>query len=93
MNNLLIISYDFCLEAGGIQNTSYLLAEEFTKYMNVYTLCPADGHIPNIERIKSFRSCYKNTPQERNDYTKDAIDIVENLHIDYHANVNFRITA
>lgn len=84
MKNLLIISYDFCLEAGGIQNTSYLLAEEFTKFMNVYTLCPADGHIPNVEKIKSYRSRYNNTQQERNDYAKDANDIVEKIHLEYH---------
>lgn len=84
MKNLLIISNNFCLEAGGIQNTSYLLAEEFTKYMNVFTFCPADGKIPNNKSIKSFRSRFTFTAKHQSEFNKDAIAFIEQIHLKYH---------
>ena len=42
--NVLIIGDDFCLERGGIENTSYLLAEHLNKYFNIITLSPCEGH-------------------------------------------------
>lgn len=80
-NNVLIINFDFCLEAGGIQNTAYLLAVELAKYANVFTLCPADGNAPDHSGVKTLKSRYAISKGERLDYTKEAIEIAEKLHL------------
>ena len=84
MKNLLIISYDFCLEAGGIQNTSYLLAEELSKYMKVFTFCPADGHIPEMPSVLSYQSKYINKGKDKPLYEKEAQNILGDIHLRYH---------
>ena len=81
--NILIISFDFCLEAGGIQNTSYLLAEELTKYANVFTFCPADGHSPNGNGIHASKGKIACNGKQLKQYN-DAIEIIGNLHKTYH---------
>lgn len=84
--NVLILSYDFCLETGGIQNTSYLLTEELTKYANIYTICPSDGNAPNFLGSNSIKSRYANTPKEKRLFDKESIEIAENLHNQYTIN-------
>lgn len=84
--NILIINFDFCLEAGGIQNTAYLLAVELSKYANIFTLCPADGNIPISHGIKGYKSKFSISKGERVEYTNDAISIAENLHLQYKIN-------
>lgn len=79
--NIIIISFDFCLEAGGIQNTAYLLAVELAKYANVFTLCPADGNTPDHSGVKALKSRYAISKGERFDYTKEAIEIAEKVHL------------
>lgn len=81
--NLLIISYDFCLEAGGIQNTSYLLAEELLKYINVYTLSPANGNMPCLPNVRSFRCKYARNSIQRKLYDKESVVMVETIHQKY----------
>lgn len=79
---ILLIGFDFSLESGGIQNTGYLLAEEFSKYIDVFTFTPVDGNSPIIENIKSFRSHF--LFRDHAHYNKDAKNIVESIHQQFH---------
>ena len=56
---ILLVSYDYNLTAGGIQNTSYLLAEYLKKDMDVTIFCPSNGTLPCIENIREYKSRYK----------------------------------
>ena len=56
--HILIISYDFCLEAGGIQNTSYLLADELSKMAKITCYMPAESHQMSCENVNVVRSKY-----------------------------------
>lgn len=98
--NLLIIGSSFCLEAGGIENTNYLLAEFMRPYMNVFTFSTVDGKVPNIDGVKSYQGNVSfNDPRKRLGYFKDTLKIVKNIHKEYHidfilcANYNFGFSA
>lgn len=56
--HILLVSFDFCLESGGIQNTSYLLAEYLSKYADVTCYSCSDGHDIGIKNVDFFRSKY-----------------------------------
>ena len=78
---ILIIGDDFCLEAGGIQNTNYLLAQYMLPYMEVNTFCPADGNAMNIEGIRSFKCKYAFKPlKKRLLYLINSISIIAKIH-------------
>lgn len=88
--NLLIISSNFCLEKGGIENTSYLFAEYFSKQMDVTTLSPSDGQIVDLPGVNSYQCKY---PQRNLLYLYDSIVKVIKAHkqrkIDYALSVHF----
>lgn len=56
--HILLVSFDFCLESGGIQNTSYLLAEYLSKYTEVTCYSCSDGHELNIKNVLFYKSNY-----------------------------------
>ena len=56
--NLLILSRSFNLIRGGVSNTSNLMATEMQKYVNVFTMSPAENDAPEIENVRSFKSRY-----------------------------------
>jgi len=53
---LLIVGYDISLEGGGIQNTSYLLAEYLGRVMDVTVICTKKSTLPN--NVEAQRSVY-----------------------------------
>ena len=55
---ILIVSYDFCLESGGIENSGYLFAKYLAEYADVSTFCLANGNSPNIQGIHEYQSRY-----------------------------------
>lgn len=85
---LLIISGSFCLEAGGIENTSYLLAEYMREYMDVFTFCPVEGKMPNLDGVTSYQGKVSfNNPRKRIGYLRDSYKMINKIckehHIDY----------
>ena len=88
--NLLIISSDFCLESGGIENTSYLFAEYFSKEMNVIIFNPSSGHDVEIDGVISYKSKY---PQNSFLFLIDSIRQIFTIHkkhkLDYVLSVHF----
>lgn len=54
--HILIVSFDFCLESGGIQNTSYLLAEHLSKYAEITCFSCSEGHDVTIKNVSYFKS-------------------------------------
>ena len=83
--NLLIIGSSFCLEAGGIENTNYLLAEYMRPYMNVFTFSTVEGMVPKIDGVKSYqgKASYNDT-KKRLFYLKDTLGIVKDIHKENH---------
>lgn len=90
MKHLLIHSDDFCLETGGIENTSYLFAEYFSKYLSVYTLTPKDGHTPQCDNVTSYHG-YVNHRSALFilDSIMNAIRIHKKHRLDYSLSVHF----
>ena len=85
---LLIISDSFSLESGGIENTSYLLAEYMRQYMDVFTFCPKGGIKPDIEGVQSYSGTVDfENPRTRLEYLREAYSIIKTIHkknhIDY----------
>lgn len=88
--NLLIISSDFSLESGGIENTSFLFAEYFSKEMNVITLSPSSGHDIEIDGVISYKSIYpQNSFLFLIDSIAKVISIHKKHHVDYVLSVHF----
>lgn len=78
---ILIIGDNFCLEAGGIQNTNYLLAKYMLPYMEVDSFCPADGDVMNIDGIRSYKSRYAYRPlKTRLLYLLNSIRVIAQKH-------------
>lgn len=85
---LLIVAGNFCLEAGGIENTSYLFAEFFRTYFEVITFSSHNSNRISIDGVKSY---YANYPHNklRNSirYINDSYKVIKSIHeekkIDY----------
>lgn len=83
--HIVIISYDFCLEAGGIQNTSYLLAQELSKEADVTCFSPLGSHEINEGTICDIKSSHNQWSLQK--FTIPVIKEIYSLHkakkIDY----------
>lgn len=90
--NLLILSYDFCLDAGGIQNTSYLLAKYLSNSTNVICLSHSDGHENNFPGVTFLKSKYsfKNPGSVYSTY-KELDIICKEYRIDYILSVSYQL--
>lgn len=77
--NILLVSFDFSLENGGIQNTGYLLAQYLSKYYDVTTFCNSNGNKPEIEGVHSYKSKYKS----RNKFLPELISLHKKHHFDF----------
>lgn len=85
---LLLISGDFNLEKGGIQNTSYLLAKYISKDLEVTTFCRSDGDSPILPGIRNKKSRYK----ESLFYFLSVFEIIplyRKFHFDYALATNY----
>ena len=87
---ILLLSGDYYLEGGGIQNTSFLFADYFRKYFKVYALCPKDGHAPNIDDVTTVKSAFRMRALLYSfDYIRLAFRLIKKEHIDYLLAVHF----
>lgn len=91
--HILIVSYDFCLEAGGIQNTSFLLAKELAKYSEITCFAPADSHNVDITNVSFVRSRYSQWTIQRFSYKvfKELLNIHKKNPIDYVLSTTYHV--
>lgn len=56
--HILLVSFDFCLEAGGIENTSYLLAKHLSKYADVSCYAGNQSREISVDNVTFYKSKY-----------------------------------
>ena len=83
--SILINSFDFSLENGGIQNTGYLLAQYLVPYFEVFIFCTAGGNSPQIEGVHSYKSKYKS----RNKIVFELLSLHKKYHFDFTLATNY----
>lgn len=83
--HILIISYDFCLTEGGIQNTSCLLAEGLSKHARVSCLSFSNSHDFCVEGVEFYKSKYglKEFTTKDNAVINEIVNIHNLCRIDY----------
>lgn len=83
--SILINSFDFSLENGGIQNTGYLLAQYLVPYFEVFIFCTAGGNSPQIEGVHSFKSKHNS----RNKIVFELLSLHKKYHFDFTLATNY----
>ena len=79
---MLLSSSDFNISRGGIQNTSYLMAQYFSKYIDVVTLCQSNGDSPAKLDTKNYVSKFSQRTYTLFSFL-DLIKIYKKEHFDY----------